>query len=76
MEHRHIAETGIIKDLEIADSVGAILLVDIAHPAGLIATGFLNDPVPHCHIITRQHIRLYEEPRGGIIMMGKDFDNP
>lgn len=61
---------------EIADSVGAILLADIAHPAGLIATGFLNDPVPHCHIITSTTHKTLRGPRGGIIMMGKDFDNP
>lgn len=61
---------------EIADSVGALLLADIAHPAGLIATGFLNDPVPHCHIITSTTHKTLRGPRGGIIMMGKDFDNP
>ncbi len=61
---------------EIADSVGALLLADIAHPAGLIATGFLNDPVPHCHIITSTTHKTLRGPRGGMIMMGKDFDNP
>lgn len=61
---------------EIADAVGAILMADIAHPAGLIATGFLNNPVPHCHIITSTTHKTLRGPRGGIIMMGKDFDNP
>lgn len=61
---------------EIADSVGALLLADIAHPAGLIATGFLNDPVPYCHIITSTTHKTLRGPRGGIIMMGRDFDNP
>jgi glycine hydroxymethyltransferase len=61
---------------EIADEVGAILMADIAHPAGLIATGELNDPVPHCHIITSTTHKTLRGPRGGIIMMGKNFDNP
>lgn len=61
---------------EIADEVGAILLADIAHPAGLIATGFLNDPVPHCHIITSTTHKTLRGPRGGVIMMGEDFENP
>ncbi|MBT8189083.1 MAG: serine hydroxymethyltransferase [Bacteroidia bacterium] len=60
----------------IADSIGALLLADIAHPAGLIAAGLLNDPVPHCHIITSTTHKTLRGPRGGIIMMGKDFDNP
>ena len=60
----------------IADEVGAILLADIAHPAGMIAAGLLNDPVPHCHIITSTTHKTLRGPRGGIIMMGKDFDNP
>ena len=55
---------------EIADSVGAILLADIAHPAGLIATGYLNNPIPHCHIITSTTHKTLRGPRGGIIMMG------
>ncbi len=61
---------------EIADSVGAILLADISHPAGLIAKGILNDPLPHCHIVTTTTHKTLRGPRGGMIMMGKDFDNP
>lgn len=61
---------------EIADSVGAILLADISHPAGLIAKGILNDPIPHCHIVTTTTHKTLRGPRGGIIMLGKDFPNP
>mgnify|MGYP000748804274 CR=1 FL=1 len=61
---------------EIADSVGAILLADISHPAGLIAKGILNDPLPHCHIVTTTTHKTLRGPRGGMIMMGKDFENP
>lgn len=61
---------------EIADSVGAILMADIAHPAGLIAKGLLNDPIPHCHIVTTTTHKTLRGPRGGMIMMGKDFPNP
>lgn len=61
---------------EIADKVGALLMADIAHPAGLIAKGILNDPVPHCHIITTTTHKTLRGPRGGMILMGKDFDNP
>ena len=60
----------------IADEVGALLLADIAHPAGLIAAGKLNNPVSHCHIITSTTHKTLRGPRGGIIMMGKDIDNP
>ena len=60
----------------IADSVGALLLADIAHPAGLIAAGLLNNPLHHCHIITSTTHKTLRGPRGGIIMMGKDFENP
>lgn len=60
----------------IADSVGALLLADISHPSGLIAKGVLNDPLPHCHIVTSTTHKTLRGPRGGIIMMGKDFDNP
>jgi glycine hydroxymethyltransferase len=60
----------------IADAVGALLLADIAHPAGLIASGLLNDPMPHCHIVTSTTHKTLRGPRGGIILMGRDFDNP
>ena len=60
----------------IADEVGALLLADISHPSGLIATGLLNNPLPHCHIVTSTTHKTLRGPRGGIIMMGKDFDNP
>ncbi|NTV47584.1 MAG: serine hydroxymethyltransferase, partial [Chlorobiales bacterium] len=61
---------------QIADSVGAILMADIAHPAGLIATGLLNDPMPHCHVVTTTTHKTLRGPRGGMIMVGKDFENP
>lgn len=61
---------------EVADEVGALLMADIAHPAGLIARGLLNDPVPHCHFVTSTTHKTLRGPRGGIIMMGKDFENP
>ena len=61
---------------EIADEVGSILHADIAHPAGLIAKGLLSDPVPYCDVITSTTHKTLRGPRGGIIMMGKDFDNP
>lgn len=60
---------------EIADSVGALLLGDISHPAGLIAKGLLNDPLQHCHIVTTTTHKTLRGPRGGVIMMGKDFEN-
>ena len=60
----------------IADSVGAILMADISHPAGLIAKGLLNDPIPHCHIVTTTTHKTLRGPRGGLILMGKDFPNP
>jgi glycine hydroxymethyltransferase len=60
----------------VADEVGAILLADISHPAGLIARGLLNDPMPHCHIVTTTTHKTLRGPRGGLIMMGKDFENP
>ncbi len=61
---------------QIADSVGALLLADISHPAGLIAKGLMNDPIPHCHIVTTTTHKTLRGPRGGMIMMGKDFENP
>ena len=61
---------------EIADKVGAILLADISHPAGLIAKGIISDPIPHCHIVTTTTHKTLRGPRGGLIMMGKDFENP
>jgi glycine hydroxymethyltransferase len=61
---------------EIADSVGALLLADISHPAGLIAKGLMNDPIPHCHIVTTTTHKTLRGPRGGMILMGKDFENP
>lgn len=60
----------------ISDKVGAILMADIAHPAGLIATGLLNNPFPHCHIVTSTTHKTLRGPRGGIILIGKDFENP
>lgn len=61
---------------KIADSIGALLMADIAHPSGLIAKGILNDPLPHCHIVTTTTHKTLRGPRGGMIMMGKDFENP
>ncbi len=61
---------------EIADKCGALLLADIAHPAGLIARGLLNDPVPYCHFVTTTTHKTLRGPRGGLIVMGKDFENP
>ncbi len=61
---------------EIADKIGAILLADMAHPAGLIAKGVLRDPIPHCHVVTTTTHKTLRGPRGGMILMGKDFDNP
>ncbi len=61
---------------KVADSVGALLMADISHPSGLIAKGILNDPMPHCHIVTTTTHKTLRGPRGGMIMMGKDFENP
>lgn len=61
---------------EIADSVGAFLLADISHPSGLIAKGILNDPMPHCHVVTTTTHKTLRGPRGGLMMMGQDYENP
>jgi glycine hydroxymethyltransferase len=61
---------------QIADHINAFLLADIAHPAGLIARGLLNDPLPHCHFVTTTTHKTLRGPRGGMILMGQDFDNP
>ena len=61
---------------KIADSVGAVLLGDVSHPAGLIAAGIMNDPIPHCHIVTTTTHKTLRGPRGGLIMIGKDIENP
>jgi glycine hydroxymethyltransferase len=61
---------------QIADRAGAFLFADIAHPAGLIARKLLNDPIPHCHVVTSTTHKTLRGPRGGLILMGKDFDNP
>lgn len=61
---------------QIADNVGALLMADISHPAGLISKGLLNNPLPHCHIITSTTHKTLRGPRGGVIMMGQDFENP
>ncbi len=65
-----------IRMRNIADKVGAILMADISHPAGLIARGLLNDPLPYCHVITTTTHKTLRGPRGGMILMGKDFENP
>lgn len=61
---------------KVADKVGALVLADIAHPAGLIARGLLTDPLPHCHIVTTTTHKTLRGPRGGLILLGKDFPNP
>ncbi len=61
---------------QIADSIGAFLMCDMAHPAGLISKGLLNSPLPHCHVVTSTTHKTLRGPRGGVILMGKDFENP
>jgi glycine hydroxymethyltransferase len=61
---------------KVADKIGALVLADISHPAGLIARGLLKDPLPHCHIVTTTTHKTLRGPRGGMIMLGKDFPNP
>jgi glycine hydroxymethyltransferase len=61
---------------QVADNVGAVLLADISHPSGLIAKGILNDPMPHCHVVTTTTHKTLRGPRGGMIMMGENIDNP
>ncbi|MDP9047556.1 MAG: serine hydroxymethyltransferase [Bacteroidota bacterium] len=61
---------------KVADQVGALVLADISHPAGLIARGLLNDPMPYCHIVTTTTHKTLRGPRGGMILLGKDFENP
>ncbi len=61
---------------KVADQIGALVVADISHPAGLIARGLLNDPIPHCHIVTTTTHKTLRGPRGGMIMVGKDFENP
>ncbi|MBS7566000.1 serine hydroxymethyltransferase [Mucilaginibacter sp. Bleaf8] len=61
---------------QVADEIGALVLADISHPAGLIARGLLTDPLPHCHIVTTTTHKTLRGPRGGMIMLGKDFENP
>jgi glycine hydroxymethyltransferase len=61
---------------KVADEIGALVLADVSHPSALIAKGFLNNPLPHCHFVTSTTHKTLRGPRGGIILMGKDFDNP
>ena len=61
---------------EIADSIGAFLMADISHPSGMIAKGILSDPIPYCHVVTTTTHKTLRGPRGGLILMGEDFDNP
>ncbi|WP_254526447.1 MULTISPECIES: serine hydroxymethyltransferase [unclassified Sphingobacterium] len=61
---------------KVADEIGALVVADVSHPAGLIAHGLLNDPIPHCHIVTTTTHKTLRGPRGGMIMVGKDFENP
>ncbi|MXV17366.1 serine hydroxymethyltransferase [Hufsiella ginkgonis] len=61
---------------KVADEIGALVVADVSHPAGLIARGLLDDPMPHCHIVTTTTHKTLRGPRGGMIMLGKDFENP
>ncbi len=69
-------ESGYARMRKIADEVGALLMIDMAHPAGLIAAGLLDNPLKYAHIVTSTTHKTLRGPRGGIILMGKDFDNP
>ena len=69
-------EINYLKFRAIADEVGAFLLADISHPSGMIATGLLSDPIPHCHVVTTTTHKTLRGPRGGLILMGHDFENP
>ncbi len=61
---------------QVADQIGALVVADVSHPAGLIARGLLDDPLPHCHVVTTTTHKTLRGPRGGMIMLGKDFENP
>ena len=75
--HLPIAVIGIINvSAQLQMKIGAVVFADIAHPAGLIATGLLNDPFDHCHIVTSTTHKTLRGPRGGIIMLRHDFENP
>ena len=69
-------EINYLKFRAIADEVGAFLLADISHPSGMIATSLLSDPIPHCHVVTTTTHKTLRGPRGGLILMGHDFENP
>jgi glycine hydroxymethyltransferase len=69
-------EIDYLKFRAIADEVGAFLLADISHPSGMIASGLLSDPIPHCHVVTTTTHKTLRGPRGGLILMGEDFENP
>ena len=74
--HLPIQEIGTTRPCSIADEIDAILLADVPHPSGLIAGGILNNPLPHCHIVTSTTHKTLRGPRGGVIMIGTDIENP